>query len=109
MVDIHEVKEYINQNLRTVHRLDDVASHFKVSPETLRKQFRRKERISFSNYVTKTRVEEMKQRLANSNEYCFEICFDVGFGREDSAAKTFKRLTGVSMEQYRTLNSNGRE
>lgn len=107
-INIATVKEFIRENIKTTRFLADVAERFHVSTETLRKDFSRQERVAFSNYLTRLRIDVMKEKLVQTNLRCFEIAFEAGFQREDTAAKSFKRETGVSMEQYRKHHNNGK-
>lgn len=101
MLEIEAVKQYIRQNLNQIHLVADVAKRFGVSGETLRKEFSRQVRIPFSRYLAMQRLEAMKNMLLESDLLCFQVAYQVGFRRQDSAAKNFKRLTGMSMQQYR--------
>lgn len=105
-LDMNAVETYLKDEFGHIHRIEDVAQLFGISGETLRKTFVRHKRISFSKYLNILRIEEMKRRLACTNQKCFEICYDVGFRREDSGAKAFKRYTGYSMEQFRRIRAN---
>ena len=107
-IDVSHMKKCIAENLKDIHRVVDVARMLNVSPETLRKEFLRRERIALSQYVTSMRVKCAKELLLNSHLRCFEICYEVGFFREDSGGKTFKRFTGMTMEQYRKNEKNSR-
>ena len=107
-IDTSKVKKLIQENLKQIHTVRDLAERLRVSPETLRKDFSRKERVALSRYVIHAKIEEMKRRLATTDDRCFEICYDVGFQREDTGAKVFKRLTGRSMEEFRTRCGNGK-
>lgn len=100
-IDTTQAKAYIRQHISEIQIIQDVAEGLKVSHETLRKEFRRQGNIPLSAFIAKTRVEQAQRLLHSTNLRCFEICYQVGFAREDSGAKTFKRLTGMTMEEYR--------
>jgi len=100
-VDISSVKAFIEEGYRDLQTVEDIASRFEVSSETLRKEFHRKVRVPLSRYIVLVKVEKMKEMLLRTEKRCFEICFDVGFKREDTGAKIFKRVTGETMLEYR--------
>jgi two-component system response regulator YesN len=104
-INIEAVKSTIFQNVHLIQENEDVAYLLKVNPETLRKVFKRKMKIPLSEYITIVRIQLMKELLLTTNLLCFEICFRVGFTREDSGAKSFKRITGVSMKEYQKKHS----
>jgi len=103
-VKIAQVKRWIHENLRHIRSIDDIASVFGVSSETLRKSFVRDERVSLSVFVMHERVEHAKAMLLSTRLRCFEIAYDAGFPREDVGARAFRRLTGETMEHFRSTH-----
>lgn len=107
-MDTRHVKDYIRRNVKRVGGVAPLAADLNVSSQALRKEFRRKEGIPISWFITLTRVEHAKKLLAKTDMRCFEICYDVGFTREDGGARTFRRVTGMTMLQFRESARNGR-
>ncbi len=103
-MDTEHVKKYIERNVRRVCGVAPLAADLDISAETLRKQFRRREGIPISRFIRLAKVEIAKKLLAETDKYCFEICFEVGFSREDGGSRTFKRVTGMTMGEYREAN-----
>lgn len=101
-MDTEAVKRYIERNVKRVRGVGPLAADLHTSPEKLRKEFRRTEGIPISMFITNTKVEQAKKLLEETGKYCFEICFEVGFPREDGGARTFKRVTGMTMQEYRS-------
>lgn len=95
-----EVKKVINSHLAEVHRISDVASYVGIPVETLRKEFVRREKVNLSMYVASCRVDRMKMLLELTGEKCSAICFEVGL-REDAGARLFRRMTGMTMQEFR--------
>lgn len=63
---------------------------------------------TFSDLLNHYRIEEVKKRLANSqdrNKTILEIAFSAGFNTKSSFNKTFKTLTGKTPRDYRARNS----
>lgn len=100
-IEISLVKRYVRQDIKYVRTVADVASHFRISEETLRKSFRRTGGQPLSEYILGVRLALVKRLLASTELYCFEIVYRAGFRREDSAARTFRSKTGQTMEEYR--------
>jgi two-component system response regulator YesN len=99
--NIELVKKTIKSNLRDLKKVEDVAQLLGASTETLRKDFIREEKIPLSDYIRLKRVETMSELLTGTRMPCYLIGFEVGFRREDTAAKVFKKLTGLTMQEYR--------
>ncbi len=95
------VKEFIENNLHEVRNIEDIARHANIAYDTLKKVFRRTEGLPLSRYLTLARVAKMKALLADGKLKCFEICYQVGFEREDTGSKVFKRETGLTMVEFR--------
>lgn len=101
-----KISSAIKQDPARFRTLKDVAACFGASSETVRREFFRTMRIHVHEFIVTAKVEKMKELLLDTKRRCFEICFDVGFRREDTGAKVFKRFTGMSMEEYRKQNGN---
>ena len=62
---------------------------------------------TFSNLINHYRIEEVKKRLADSqdqNRTILEIAYSAGFNTKSSFNKTFKTLTGKTPRYYRNRN-----
>lgn len=100
-MDTEDIKRFIERHVDRLDGIETLAKELDLPPEKLRKTFRRAEGIPISQFIVMTRVENAKSLLRNTGKYCYEICFEVGFPRQDGGARTFKRITGMTMEEYR--------
>lgn len=105
VIDTSVVKEVVKQNIKKVRSISCVSEKLNVSYETLRKSFLKKERIPLANYITMKKVQAMKQHLITADDPCFFVCYEYGY-REDSGAKIFKKLTGMTMLEFKTKYKN---
>ena len=99
--DIQELKHWICDNINAIRGLDDIARNFNVAPETLRKEFVRKEGVCFSDYLAHMKIRKVVEMLTTTDLRCNEIVYKLKLGREDVVARSFKRMTGLTMVQYR--------
>ena len=99
-----KIKRYIRNHIGHIRTIQDVADHLDLSSETLRRTFRRAEGVSLSQFITQVRIEQAKTLLRETDLLCFEICYAVGFTREDTGAKVFKREVGCTMKAWRARN-----
>ena len=99
-VNISEVKGFIGQNLVKIKTIKDVARGIGLSPDSLRKDFFRTTHQNLSEYILAVRIDKMKKRLLNSKDPCKIICIEVGC-REDVGSRLFKRIVGISMNEFR--------
>lgn len=102
LIDITQVKLFIEANLKIVRKTLQVAEHMNCSVEKLKKSFFKSEKQSLSRYIRESKVSKMKERLLASFVPCKVICLDLGL-REDVGARLFKNATGMTMEEFRRL------
>ena len=104
-----EVRTYIDVHLPEIAGPACIAAGLDCCYETLRKRFRREVGISLGSYLNEVRVLRMQRLLAETELTCREVHVVVGLAREDSASKLFKRLTGLTMTDYRERHQRGGE
>jgi methylphosphotriester-DNA--protein-cysteine methyltransferase len=100
MITTLEIKQFIDQNLKEVNSIYSISSRLQVSYHTLRKSFIREEQMSLADYINMQKVQAMKELLVINKRPCFSVCLEFGF-REDTGAKVFKKMTGMTMKEYR--------
>jgi transcriptional regulator GlxA family with amidase domain len=105
-INLEAIKADVQGNIGKIRTIEDIARRNRVSPQTLKKEFLRKEGIGISEFLARTRVEKMKQLLIASDEKCLVICLRAGC-REDVGGRLFKRLTGMTMEEFRRWHRDG--
>ncbi|WP_420456734.1 helix-turn-helix transcriptional regulator [Rubrivirga sp.] len=87
---------------------EDVARAVGLLPETLRRQFKREVGIPLGEYLTQRRVAEAQRLLEETDLQAAEVGRAVGWRREDTAARVFRRETGTTMQGYRRSVREGR-
>lgn len=105
LTDTTEVKLFVDQHLKELKSIHTVADRLKIHYDTLRKSFLKNEQIALAEYMTREKVERMKSHLMHHDDPCFFICYEYGY-REDSGAKVFKKLTGMTMLEFRRKYRN---
>lgn len=103
MIDVSQVKSYIEANLDSVHKTQQVAAQMNCSLDKLKRTFYRTEKLSLSKYIRESRVARMKERLQTSDIPCKVVCLDLGL-REDVGARLFRNMTGMTMEEFRKMH-----
>ena len=97
---MEKIKKCIEIHLLKIKTISDVARLLNVSKETLRKAFLRQEKIPLGDYILYQKVLFMKELLLVTKFPCNVICFNAGL-LEDHGARIFKKITGVTMQQFR--------
>lgn len=98
---IRRAKEYIQKHQSDDVSLADVARAVNTSTFYFCKMFKRHTGLSFTDYLSRTRVEESKDQLMNPNLRVSEIAFAVGFRSLTHFNRVFKRIVGLSPTEYR--------
>lgn len=101
--DTTAIKLFVDQHIKEVKTIHTVSDRLNIHYDKLRKSFLRNEQIALADYITLKKVQAMKDHLAAGDDPCFFICYEYGY-REDSGAKVFKKLTGMTMLEYRRKN-----
>jgi len=89
--------EISNQNLN----LNYVADKLGVTPNYLSSRFSRDMKQSFTNYLTKLRIEKAKELLASVTTKIYEVAIQTGFQDVTYFNKVFKDNVGIAPSQYR--------
>jgi AraC-like DNA-binding protein len=98
---VNVAKHFILAHASEPLRLRDVAEHVHVSTHYFSKFFKKAAGIGFSEFLTRIRVENAKNKLANSLLPVNEIADEVGFGSLSQFNRAFHRYVGCSPRQYR--------
>lgn len=95
-----DIKKYLEYHLSRISTVDDLSRMVGIKSNTLRKNFRRHEKMPLGDFIDRMKVEVMKEFLVIGDDPCNWICGSLKL-REDTGAKLFKRFTGETMLQYR--------
>ena len=95
------VQALIDAHLPSIEGPADVAALMEVNYHTLRRQFKRKTGIALGRFIAERRVARVQDLLRETDLRHYEICYLVGFPSEVTGARTFKRITGQTMMDYR--------
>lgn len=98
---IEQCKDYIFKHLHGKIRVQDIADEIFLNPNYLSELFRRQEGITLTAFILKEKVNLTKNLLIYSPYTYSEIAAYLGFSSQSHLGKTFKKLTGLTMKQYR--------
>ncbi len=98
---VRRARDLIDARFADLDGPEELADLFDLSLETLRRAFRREVGVPPGEYLTQRRVDEAKRLLAETDLRAFEVGHAVGWDRDDTAARTFRRVAGTTMQAYR--------
>ncbi len=102
---IEKAKDFIKRNYRHALSIQDVAEYVERNADYLSNLFRKKEGITFTEYLNSLRIKKAQQLLLNTSLYTYEISERVGYSDYRYFTQVFKKITGCSPSQYREQES----
>lgn len=95
-----EITRYIEKHYAENLSLEDLSAQVNYSKGYLCNIFRKELNTSFGNYLTKVRIFHAKKLLTTSFLRLYEIAEQTGFYDYSHFARTFKKYTGFSPQEY---------
>ncbi len=99
---ITQAKEFIRLHQTEPISLARVAASVNTSPCYFCKLFRKSTGITFTDYMSRTRVEHAKNLLLNPSLRVSEIGYHVGFESLSNFCRMFRKIVGQSPKEYRS-------
>lgn len=98
---ITRAKDFIDSNQSEDLSLAEVARAVNTSTFYFCKMFKKATGLTFTEYLSRVRVEKAKALLLNPHTRVSEAAFEVGFQSLSQFNRAFKRIAGVSPTEYR--------
>jgi two-component system response regulator YesN len=89
-------EHYANSDLG----LADIAEYSEVSRNHLSWEFARETGENVSDFIARTRMQEAKKLLLETNLRTYEIAERVGYSNVETFCRAFRKLTGTSPRQF---------
>ena len=102
---IRRARAYILANQADPIDLDKVAQAMHVSTFYFCKMFKKATGLTFTDYLSRVRVEKAKTLLLNPHLRISEIAYDVGFQSLTHFNRMFRKIAGESPTVYRESKS----
>jgi two-component system response regulator YesN len=103
-----KVIRYIAEHLSEELSLEILAKAAYINPSYLSQLFKRETGINFVDYLMAVRVERAKELLLTKDIRLYEVAQMVGYNDVRYFSKMFKRLTGQSPPEYRSMANGGK-
>lgn len=96
-----KMRSLIDSHYELPLSLSYFSSELGLSEQHLSKIFKERYGISYIDHLNRVRIGHARQFLSDTNDLITDIALDVGYNNSTHFCTTFKRLTGVSPNQYR--------
>ncbi|MEH7379481.1 response regulator [Bacillus sp. JJ1533] len=103
---LSKAKNYIDLRYYESLTLEDVAEYVELSPYHFSKLFKEKMGVTFIDYLTTVRVNQAKREMDDPSKSLKEICYSVGYKDPNYFSRVFKKYTGMSPSEYRSITIN---
>jgi two-component system response regulator YesN len=100
-VVISRVRKFIEENLHEELKREDIAASVYLNPAYLSRLFKKETGLSISEYILGVRMDKAKKLLVESGVKVSNVAELTGYGHFSHFAKMFKRVTGISPQEYR--------
>lgn len=103
------VSNFCNQLIMYVHnhcfhydfQINSMAEHFRISPQHMRKIFKKHTGMSISDYIAQLKLEKAMQLLRESDMSINDIVLEIGNSDMSGFIRFFKKYTNQTPGQYR--------
>lgn len=99
--DINKVQDYIEKNYDELLTVNGLAEKFNMSSRTFIRKFTAITRNTPLEYIQRVRVEAAKRLLEKRKLTVEQVCMEVGYGDFGFFRNIFKRLTGLTPQEYK--------
>lgn len=104
---IRAINQYIELNYANKISLNDIASHVMLSRNYVSSLFKRDTGMSLNQLLNQVRIQAAMTLLQTENITAKDLFDRVGFSDEQYFCKTFRKLTGQTVSQYKeSLKAN---
>ncbi len=103
---ISDILYYIGNNLSTVESLAQISKQFFISQGYLSRLFKQELGITFTEYLTNTRISKASKLLKTTNKTVEKISEECGFQTSTYFCITFKKRMKLTPLQYRSKSRN---
>jgi Response regulator containing CheY-like receiver domain and AraC-type DNA-binding domain len=100
---IEKMKRYIDRNYKKDLSMEFISSLFYMNRSYCSSLFREKTGEKFVDYVNIVRINKAKELLSQTDTKIYQISKSVGYDNPKYFFRIFKKLTGVTPEEFRKI------
>ncbi|NOU99974.1 response regulator [Paenibacillus planticolens] len=103
---IFEIAEYLEKHYHEDVTLQDIAGRFFLSREYISRKFKQEFEVNLSDYLGQIRMSKAKVLLRNPHLRISQVAEMVGYQDEKYFSKVFKKLEGITPNEYRKTSNS---
>lgn len=99
--EISEIVGFVSENFASNLSMAEVAERFGMSESRFSRYFRKATGNTFTDFVTRMRINKASQLLLNTEQYISTICYNVGFNNVANFNRRFMEVRGMTPSEFR--------
>jgi transcriptional regulator GlxA family with amidase domain len=100
--DIKKAQKFIENNFQERITIDDLSAKFAISRRSLERRFKKATSNTVIEYLQRVKIEAAKKSFETSRKNITEVMFDVGYSDTKAFRGIFKKITGMTPNDYRS-------
>ncbi|MGO4371790.1 AraC family transcriptional regulator, partial [Paenibacillus sp. MCAF20] len=106
---VQEAIQFLDNHLHEPISMRDIADHLHMNASYFSVLFKEQTGLTFSEYLTRKRVQRAKELLSGTRQTIAEISDQVGYQTAKYFVKVFRSIEGMSPGQYRKSVAHSEE
>lgn len=106
---VKKILDFINDNYNQKIKIDLLAKELGICRSEICKLFKNELHTTFTEYLTKLRIEKVIELLNSSEANITQISEIVGFNSSSYFSETFKKFYNITPLEYKYQNSNKKD
>ncbi|TNJ67031.1 helix-turn-helix domain-containing protein [Paenibacillus hemerocallicola] len=102
------IQDYVEDHYTSDLSLEKIADEMEISVKYASRVFKDKLGVNLTDYISRLRVAKAKELLSQTNMSIQDISENVGYFSRTTFLRTFKKLEGVSPQEFRNTTASGR-
>lgn len=99
---IEKAKKYIFHNyMNPGLSIKELSQYLEFSEKYFSAMFAKEVGETFTDYLTRIRIEQAKELMITTNMKTYEICAAIGYNNVEHFSRVFKKSTGFNPREYR--------
>ncbi|MEW9701989.1 helix-turn-helix domain-containing protein [Paenibacillus sp. SI8] len=98
---VQKIKDYIGSHLDVDFTREDLADYVFLNPAYISRLFKAETDLSLSDYILQERMHKASELLLETDQPVSQIAVNLGYGNFSYFARMFKRVYGVTPQEYR--------
>ena len=99
--EISDIVGYVSEHFASNFTMAEVAERFGMSESRFSRYFRKATGNTFTDFVTRMRINKASQLLLDTDQYISTICYNVGFNNVANFNRRFMEVRGMTPSEFR--------